>query len=434
MPTRGRFPLRRHAGLRWASLALSSLLAFAAHPALADAGGAPLDSLNLSLTEAVERARARAPDVMSAHVARSEADALRIGAGLILPANPRLSVDLRPPLDQGQLSHTGYGAMLEFLFDVGGAPAARIREADHRVRLAAADVEVQESRAREAAWNAYVRASVGMRRIAQIRDVAQIAERVVAAAARRSALGATGDIDKSLAQSELAQVQLLLSDATRQYERRAMDLRQLLDLPAQLALSLTTAVEMPEPAPRAGELAARALRLRPELKAIGGQIELLRAIDERLGRETLPRVGSYVGIDAAPLSPIFGVAGLSIELPVAQRNAGSRAAARVRLAGLIQRLEFEERSIVREVLSGYEAYEMRRAELKALDENALPAAEKTLELVEEGWRSGEFDVFRVTSAARDVARLRGMRLDAIEAAWVERAALDRIVGGLPTHE
>ena len=51
--------------------------------------------------------------------------------------------------------------------------------------------------------------------------------------------------------------------------------------------------------------------------------------------------------------------------------------------------------------------------------------------MEIGWLAGRFDIFRVTTAARDVARVRGLRLDALEAAWVARVALDRAVGGLP---
>jgi outer membrane protein TolC len=48
--------------------------------------------------------------------------------------------------------------------------------------------------------------------------------------------------------------------------------------------------------------------------------------------------------------------------------------------------------------------------------------------VEIGWRAGRFDVFRVASAARDVARARTLRLDALEAAWLGRVELERTTG------
>jgi outer membrane protein TolC len=60
----------------------------------------------------------------------------------------------------------------------------------------------------------------------------------------------------------------------------------------------------------------------------------------------------------------------------------------------------------------------------------VPAAERTLELVEQGWLAGRFDVFRVATAARDLVRVRAARLDALEMAWRARIALDRAAGGV----
>ena len=96
----------------------------------------------------------------------------------------------------------------------------------------------------------------------------------------------------------------------------------------------------------------------------------------------------------------------------------------------MNRLEIEARRIVRDVFASRSAYESRREQLRILTEGALSNAERTLELVETGWRSGRFDIFRVTAAARDLARVRGLRLDLLEAVWMERIALDRAVGGL----
>lgn len=158
-------------------------------------------------------------------------------------------------------------------------------------------------------------------------------------------------------------------------------------------------------------------------------MKLLDATDQRLAREAFPRTGLYLGVDAAPLSPVFGIVGVSVELPIVQRNQGPRAVVAAQRSGENDRLELEARRVAREVVAAKEGYEARRAELRRLTTDALPAAERTYELVETGWRSGRFDVFRVTNAARDVARIRSLRLDALEAAWLERIALDRATGG-----
>jgi outer membrane protein TolC len=119
-----------------------------------------------------------------------------------------------------------------------------------------------------------------------------------------------------------------------------------------------------------------------------------------------------------------------VELPFIQQNQGPRAIVEAQRGGEAERIELQARRVVREVSAARAAYERRRAELRLLTETALPSADRTLQLVETGWLSGRFDVFRVASAARDVARVRGLRLDALEAAWLERIALDRAMGGV----
>jgi outer membrane protein TolC len=95
-------------------------------------------------------------------------------------------------------------------------------------------------------------------------------------------------------------------------------------------------------------------------------------------------------------------------------------------------LDLVGRRVVREVIAARTAYEIGRAELRYLTGEALPEAQRALDLVATGWRSGRFDIFRVTTAARDFARLLGLRLDALEAVWLERVALDYAVGGFET--
>ena len=374
------------------------------------------------------RAERHAPEVSLARHAVREASARRVGAGVVLPTNPRLSFDVRPPVTDGKLSDLGYGAMLDFLFEVGGGPGARVREADKHTDLARTELETERLRARIGAWTAYLQARIAEERMVQVQGSITIARRVLDASKQRLNLGASGEIEQSLAASDVAQLEAQLADAQNKRDLHYMELRDVLDIPANEPLALTTPLEEPEPPPPTEALVTRALASRPDLLAIRRRIEVLDATDERLAKEAFPRVGVYVGVDSAPISPVFGVVGLSVELPFAQRNQGPRARTQAARDGEADRLELEGRRIVRDVVASRAAYETRRAELKSLRDTALPAAERTLELVESGWRSGRFDIFRVTNSARDVARVRGLRLDALEGTWLERIAVERALG------
>jgi outer membrane protein, heavy metal efflux system len=123
------------------------------------------------------------------------------------------------------------------------------------------------------------------------------------------------------------------------------------------------------------------------------------------------------------------VLGLTVELPVAQRNQGLRAqSARARESAEAD-LDLASRLLARAVVAALDRYESSRRELERLSDKAVPAAERTLSFAEAGFQAGRFDVFRLLAAARDSLRVRASRIDAIEAAWVARIELERAVGG-----
>jgi outer membrane protein, heavy metal efflux system len=373
-------------------------------------------TISLSLKDAIERAQAQAPEVVLAGRAVREAAARRVGAGIVLPTNPRLQFDVRPGVNQGTDGHFGYSSILDFLFDLGGAPRARVREAEGGVNVAKSELVLERFRARLAVWSAYLHARIAETRVIETKALAEIA--------------ASGDIEQSLAQTEVAELNAAIEDGERERETYVSQVRDALDIAAVQSLELTTALEEPREAPEPQQLAQRALAARPEFDVVRKRISLLEASEERLSRELFPKIGAYVGVDAAPLSPVFGVVGLSVDIPIIQRNQGPRAVVQATRETELQRLELLGRRVIREVMTSLRAFTSRRAQLREITERALPAAERTMQLVESGWRSGRFDLFRVTSAARDLTRVRKLRLDALEAAWMDRIALDRAVGGL----
>jgi cobalt-zinc-cadmium efflux system outer membrane protein len=413
------------AGLTGASTARAQAL----HPIGAPPPEATPGALSLSLKDAIERAEQRAPDVVLAGRLVREAQAQRVGAGVLLPVNPRLTVDARPLFTGGPVGQLGYAGTLEMLFDLGGAPNARVREAERAGEVATADLALERLRGRIVAWVAYLQVRIAEMRIEETKALVAIAERILRASKQRGAMGASGDIEETLATADLGQLRASIESATRQREEHTSTLRDALDLPASQLVVLTTPLDEPPSPPDREALLRRAIETRPELAQIKARLAYLDARYERLGRERFPKIGAYLGVDASPANPMFGILGVSIELPVAQRNQGPRAVTEAARATEMERQDLQARRILREVTALHAAYESRRAELKLIEGTSVPAAVRTLELVEVGWLAGRFDMFRVATAARDVARIRAARLEALESAWVARIALDRAAGG-----
>ena len=384
--------------------------------------------LSLSLPDALSRAKATGPEVTRARFAVREADAKRIGAGLVIPANPRLQVDARPLLTGGS-GRMGYGATLDFLFDVGGAPRARVREAERYSALAQADLAMSRGSARVRALSSYVGAQIAELRIIEADAALVVARRVLDATVRRVNAGAGSELDAASAQMQVAELEAGRMAFERDRATSQMDLRDALDLASDVPLTLTSPVVDLPSVGEVSSLLQRALTTHPELKAIQARVALWGATEERLRAEVFPKVGFYAGVDAAPLSPTYGVLGLSVELPIAQRNQGLRAqSARARESAEAD-LQLESRLLARAVVAALNSYESSRRELERLSSQAVPAAERTLSFAEAGFQAGRFDVFRLLAAARDSLRLRASRIDAIEAAWVARIELERAVGG-----
>src|SRR5262245_21883978 len=165
--------------------------------AAAEAG----DPVALSLEEAQTRAARYAPEARRAAGRIREALATRVGAGVILPVNPSVSVDARPGLDRETRGDVGVAGSLDVTFEVGGGPGARAREARARTRAATADGSVAMLDARLAAEQAYVAERIAALRIVHAREAIELGERVLAAALERAQAGAGSDIDVSSAQS-----------------------------------------------------------------------------------------------------------------------------------------------------------------------------------------------------------------------------------------
>ncbi len=386
-------------------------------------------TLELSLEDALSRVEQRSFSVRDARNQVQQIEARRYGLGMLIRSNPQIRGEARPPITGGTMHDLGYAGTIELLFDFGGAPSARVSEVTAEAQVAQRQVNVSFLDARAEIQRSYLRARIADARIEEAQILRQIADRVLDAARQRESAGSAGEIDVALARTGVAEASVRLEAVKRERETALMELRGALDLTGSTELRLTSPLEDPKPLAERDRLIQRALERRPEIQSARDRLTLLDRTETRLKRENFPLIGFYAGVDAAPVSPIFGYIGMSMELPVFLRNQGPRAVVEKAREGELRRLDFEKRRVERDVIVALESFNARLAELKILTGEGLPAARRSLELVDQGWRAGRFDIFRVTSAARDVARLADDRLNALEAAWTEQIAIVRATGG-----
>jgi cobalt-zinc-cadmium efflux system outer membrane protein len=382
----------------------------------------------------MSRARAAAPEVQVANRLVQEAEASRVGQGVPFPTNPRLFADYRPlaielagqPVDP----RNGYNLGLDGTFEVSGAGFARVEEAERRIALAKAELRQEQANAAARAWSAWVEVMLADQRVARLQEMLEVAQRVAAGAKERVNAGVAGDPELTTVEAELAMVKSQHLEAARRQQAARLALAHVLDLSTDEPLELSASTLEPGAVDDEATLLQRALERRPELATLKARLAVLEAMDSRLFREAMPKLGYNFGLDAAPASPVFGYLGLAVEIPVAQRNQGPRAIAAAQRETERARLEAQLRRVQREVALARRNYEARRAQVAVLTTEALPAARRNQTLVEQGWRAGRFDVFRLTTATRDALRLEQERLETLLAAWTDFIELQRASGGL----
>ncbi|MCC6750717.1 MAG: TolC family protein [Deltaproteobacteria bacterium] len=372
----------------------------------------------LSLRRALEYAAESAPEVRLAARLEAEARATRVGAGLITPVNPRANFDVRPSRETSGRA-LGFAGGLELAFDVSGAPALRVKEAAGRLAVARQGVGAARLAARHRAYRAYAAQQLARLRLVELGRAEAIARRVLAATEKRVAAGASGDTDTTSARVGLAKLRAEQIRAQAALVGRRMALLDALGSPPEAYLELSTPCdETALPAtPGLGRSRELAISRRGELAELRARVALADVTLQRLRREVVPRVGVYGGVDASPASPVFGVVGLSVELPLLQRNQGPLAVGREVAETERTRLELARQRVLREVVGAHRAYDLAREQLRRISAEALPAADERLRLVELGWQAGRFDIFRLTAAAADAAELHLARVDALEACW-----------------
>jgi outer membrane protein TolC len=389
------------------------------------------DIVVLSRDDAMRLGEQTVPRLVLERARADESKALRVGAKLRVPENPRVEFDFRPGLNQSALGAFGYAVTGEVVFDVANAARTRVAQAEAEVELAQAQFAVARLDARALVAQTYVDVQLARVRVAQASERVTIAKRIEDIAVARLAAGAGQEIETSSAKLASMQAKREKVRAQADLEIAQTDLRYLLALKKTDQLRLTSPVMQVVAAPSVATMMAFATKARPEIKVLAREAEVREKAEARLKREAKPKLGALVGVDAAPASPIFGFLGFSFELPVVQRNQRQLAINRARQSSERIALALESQELEHQVQTLRLSFEALRSELELLHSESIPLALTRLALIEEGWRSGHFDVFRVTSAMQDINEMRRQEIDALEQVWRVRLLLERLIGGWP---
>ena len=406
--------------------------------------GAYVDPVGgLTLTDAIARALEHEPGLRASRSQIDVTRGLREQAGL--RPNPSVSffqqqepggadnqtrVELQWPLD---------------LFRKTGRVEVADREVEatqhatsDRERTLAADVRL-----------AYGQVAAAVRTLAVTEQLLDATNRQLTLISARVDQGATPPLDRDMLRVEVQRLQAERSLQSGAVERRLVELKRLLGMPADAPLTLRTTLEdlvRGETAASANTNQSDALTRRPDVLAAEAQVRVAEAQIDRAHREGRPDVnlvGMYMRMDAGfpqqgfsstgALEPIRSVfhyvsVGAMVTLPVLSRNQGAVAAAEAERTVAAALVEATRLSVLSEIAAARSRDGHARQALEAYNADAIALARQNLVIVRQTYDLGRGTLLDVLNEQRRYLDVERAYTDVLHEAYEARQTLKVAMG------
>ena len=383
----------------------------------------------LTIDEAGARALARNPVLTAAAEEVAAADARAHQAGLW--PNPEIELEVENFGGSDELS--GFDgaestAVLTQPLPLGGKPGRRRAVAESEIRLARLDLESVRLDTVAKATSAFY----GVLAAQQRRDLAvrllEISEDFARVVGARVDAGKVSPVEATRADIEVAQGRIGLARANRALNAAQVELAATWGTTSVDFERADGTLPVPTMPPTIDRLRSMMEDV-PELRRLEEEIERQQraiAFEKALGIPDLaigagPRRYRDTGQSA-------WVAGVTVSIPVFDRNQGARKAAefdleRVRHESEAHRvhLEAELRVLAERLQAAAEASLSAQSEV-------MPAATGALTAVETGYREGKFGFIDVIAAQRTFFEASSLLLDSLEEYALTRTELERLLG------
>ncbi|MEP6706625.1 MAG: TolC family protein [Pyrinomonadaceae bacterium] len=393
----------------------------------------------MTVDEAVTYALAHNGELLAARKEIEAAEALVRQAGL--RPNPRLDVEGSRQIN-GKDNSVMATAMLPL--ELGGRRPARIAVARREL-----EVREHEVADRERSLAAEVRMKFG-ETLAQALKLAFTEEllannrRGYDLIAARVTEGATAPLEQNMALVELNRLRSMRENVEGKLAVLMLELRNLIGMPPEEPLRLRGDFSnlVAQPAPIAIET-ERALRERPDLLAVRAMENLAAARIEQAraaGRLDASVLAGYERMNSS--FPVFGVDqngqlqpvqdvfhflkfGISLDLPVRDKNQGAIEAAVVEAEAARQRREFAELTVRREVAAAYAQYQSAARAMEIFRVGVRDQAKANLDVVRQTYELGSKTLLDYIAEQRRFIELENDFIDAQLATYSARVQIER---------
>ncbi len=383
----------------------------------------------LTLRVALSLALQRNPELAAFQNERSATEGALLQAGAL--PNPVLDI-ARDNLGNARKAEAGDRSttiQVGQLIELGGKRAARIRAAGASRELANWDYEAKRIEILSLAAQRFVDVLAAQQRRALAEEAVALSRQVSDAVARRVQAGKVSPVEETKARLAQASAEVELEQARREaiaarnalgglwanpnpgFETAAGDLEKTASLPAY-------------------EQLARRVRDNPELARWSSEIERRRAGVDAEKARTVPDLTVTAGVTRfSQFDDRAYVVGISLPLPLFNRNRGGILEASRRLDKAGDELRAAENRVLTDLTRTYQRLAAIDKEIGTLRTVLLPGAQSAFDAAAKGYQLGKFGFLDVLDAQRTLFQTRTQNLRALTDYQRGVSEIERLIGG-----
>ncbi len=383
----------------------------------------------ITLSQALSIALVRNPELraFSWEIRAQEAQTLQAG----LPPNPEISFEFEDFGGTGSVEGfdgTETTILLSQLIPLGGKLSKRRKVESLNTDLAEWDYEATRLNVLTKTVLFYLNVLAAQERYTLQSELFNLAERVHATVSERAQAGEISPIQEKMSQVALSGTKIKLERSKRELEASKRVLSSMWNGTEPKFQLVKGDLYFITPIPTFENLQAL-LSESPEIARWSTEIEQREATIKLEQANAIPDPfisGGYRHISERNDNAF--VVGLSIPIPILNRNQGSISKARRKLKKAVEEQQNAE-TIVNTALAGaFEKLSTSYEEATLLKNIILPEAESAYELIFEGYREGEFPLLNVLVAQKAVFDTKLQYIDALLSYHSSRANVERLIG------
>lgn len=340
-----------------------------------------------------------------------------------LRPNPSLEFEVGTDIEAARAADRGVSVGYAHPFELGDKRQRRMNLAEEEITIAQYELSVTRRNVTGRLRRTFLQALALHRTITDHQELSRTTKGLVDIVNQRLEQGETAAVDVYQARVEDSRVRAELE--LLKGRRRALleSIRSLAGFEVGRSIRVVGNIEPRKPPLSVNELVARALELRPDLKAVRAELGRVKAEIEMLDAQNAPNIIGFLrysysrsafdlyGLnDQGNLAPIRDLdhalsAGIAFDLPVRDRNQGKLAMAAAQSQAIRLRVKALELSAREEVVVAYERYSTALNSLSIFQDEVLEQARASLNTLQGAYEMGEISFSEVLHEQRRLSEL-----------------------------